>query len=396
MINQRFDELIQSLYFPHINNIVLVILSFIILISVGLLAVILIRKQKLNNRLKIVLLSVSFIFGGIILGGVPNVVLILQHIFADLIVPNLLVSLLIRISIFLGLTLFFGRIFCGYVCPLGALQELASMIRFKPKLDYNRKYNKKKNYLRWGFFAIYAIISMIWGLELTLFMNPINGFLILWTPFNIMIVLAFIILILTIVVSIFVYRPYCRFFCPFGALAFLFGKISPLKIRRTPYCTECGICEKICPTLEGFEFSTKAECYFCNRCIDFCLNEMFIDNRKVSQINRLLTNYSLAFDSISKEEYFDKIFKSIIRLIIPYKRNSAFEQLVDALINEKEIEIEPIQNIVRRLRTIFPEEIKQLDVSKYREWIEQNESRWKERIEPIHLEKLFYGLKKEI
>lgn len=122
---------------------------------------------------------------------------------------------------------------------------------------------------------------------------------------------------------------------------------------------------------------------------------MFIDNRKISQINRLLTNYSLAFDSISKEEYFDKIFKSIIRLIIPYKRVNAFEQLVEALINEKEITIEPIQNIVSRLRAIFPEEIKQLDVSKYKEWIEQNESRWKEKIEPIHLDKLFYGLKKK-
>jgi hypothetical protein len=123
---------------------------------------------------------------------------------------------------------------------------------------------------------------------------------------------------------------------------------------------------------------------------------MFIDNRKVSQINRLLTNYVLAFDSISKDEYFDNIFKSVIRLIIPYKRISAFEELTDALINEKEITIEPIQNIISRLRTIFPEEIKQLDVAKYREWIEQNESRWKERIEPIHLDKLFYGLKKEI
>jgi len=71
MINQRFDDIIQSLYFPHINSIILVILSFVILIYVGLLAVILIRKQKLTNRLKIVLLSVSFIFGGIILGGIP-------------------------------------------------------------------------------------------------------------------------------------------------------------------------------------------------------------------------------------------------------------------------------------------------------------------------------------
>ncbi len=396
MIDQIFDDLVQSLYFPHSNNIILIILAFIILISVGLVAVFLLRSQKLNDKFKIVLLSISFIFGGIILGGVPNVVLVIQHIFADIFFPNLILSLLIRISIFLVLTLIFGRVFCGYVCPLGAVQELASMIRFKPKLNYNRTYKKKKTYLRWGFFAIYAIVSMIWGLELTLFMNPINGFLILWTPFNVIILIAFIIFILIIVASVFIYRPYCRFFCPFGALAFLLGRVSPLKIRRTPYCTECGICEKICPTLEGFEFSTKAECYYCNRCIDFCLNEMFIDNRKISQINRLLTNYTLAFDSISKVDFFDGIFKSIIRLIIPYKRMNAFEELVDALINDKDISIDPIKNIVSRLKVVFPEEIKKLDIVKYKDWIKENEPRWKERIEPVHLEKLFYGLKKEI
>jgi len=365
------------------------------LISVGLLAAILIRNQKLNNKLKIILLSISFIFGGIILGGVPNVVLVIQNIFADIIFPNRLVSLLIRISIFLGLTLIFGRIFCGYVCPLGAVQELASMIRFKPKLDYNRRYKKKKTYLRWGFFAIYAIASLVWGLELTLFMNPINGFLIFWTPLNIMIFVAFLIFLLTIIISIFIYRPYCRFFCPFGALAFLFGKVSPLKIRRTPYCTDCGICEKICPTLEGFEFSTKAECYYCNRCMEFCINEMFIDIGKIAQIKRLLSNYSLVFDSLSKEKFFDQIIKSIIRLLIPYKRNHAFEQFIDALKGKKDMSLDVIQKIVIRLRALFPEEIKQLDISKYKKWIEQNESRWKEKIEPIHLDKLFYGLKKE-
>lgn len=395
MINQNFDELIQSLYFPHFNSIILIILSFIILISVGLIAIVLLRAQKLNNKLKIVLLSISFIFGGLILGGVPNVVLIIQHIFADIFFPNRWLPLVIRVSIFLGLTLIFGRIFCGYVCPLGAIQELASMIRFKPKLDYNRKYWKKKNYLRWGFFVAYAIISAIWGLEATLFMNPINGFLIFWTPFNIIIFVAFIMFLLTIIISIFIYRPYCRFFCPFGALAFLFGKFSPLKIRRTPYCNECGICEKICPTLEGFDFSTKGECYYCNRCIDFCTNEMFIDVEKISQINRLLTTYSLDFDSISKEKYFDKIFKSIIRLLIPYKRIQAFEQLIDALNGKKDMALEVIQNIIFRLREIFPEEIRQLDISKYRNWIEENEARWKAKIEPVHLDKLFYGLKKE-
>ena len=395
MIKQKFDGSIQTLYFPHNGIFILVVLSFVILISVGLTAGILLRKQRLNNKLKIILLSISFIFGGIILGGVPNVVLVLQHIFADIFFPSRWLFLVLRISIFLGLTLIFGRIFCGYVCPLGAIQELASMIRFKPKINYERKYWRRKGYLRWGFFAIYALASVIWGLVPTLFMNPINGFLIFWTPLNIVIFVAFLLFFTMIFTSFFAYRVYCRFFCPFGALAALLGRLSPLKIRRTNYCNECGVCEKICPTLEGFEYSNKGECYYCNRCIDFCTNEMFIDNVKIAQINRLLTTYSLDFDVVSKEKFFDNILKSLIRLLIPYKRTRSFEELIDALKGKKDIPLDVVQNIVIRIQAIFPDEIKQLDIPKYKTWIEQNETRWKDKIDQVNIDKLFYGLAKE-
>jgi len=259
MINQKSNKSMQTLFFPHSDIFILVVLAFVILISVGLLAGILLRKQKLNNKLKVILLSISFIFGGIILGGVPNVVLVIQQIFAIIHLPSLWLFLALRICIFLGLTLIFGRIFCGYVCPLGAIQELTSMIRFKPKLNYSRTYKKRKDFLRWGFFAIYVISSIFLGLKTSLFMNPINGFLILWTPFNVVILIAFLIFLTVIFISFFSYRIYCRFFCPFGALAALLGRISPLKIRRTKYCNDCGVCEKICPTLEGFEYSAKGK-----------------------------------------------------------------------------------------------------------------------------------------
>jgi len=385
----------QNLYFPHFDIKLLVVLSFVILISIGLVAVILIRKQKMNNRLKIILLSISFIFGGVILGGVPNVVLIIQHIFADIFLPNLWFSLLIRISIFLGLIFIFGRIFCGYICPLGAIQEIASINRFKTKLDYKRKYKKRKNVLRWVFFGIYAVISIIWGLELSLFMNPINGFLIFWIPLDTLILVAFILFTVIVLISFFIYRPYCRFFCPFGALACLLGRITPLKMRRTLACNDCGICEKICPTFEGFKFSTKGECYLCYRCVSFCSNEMFIDNQKIAQIKRLLSTYSLNFNMISKEKYLDKTLKSIIRLFVPYKRKRYFERLFDAIEGKKDFPLEIIQNLITRLKEIFPDEIKQLERLKFKEWIEQNELKWKKKIEPIHLDKLTYGLAKK-
>ena len=89
------------------------------------------------------------------------------------------------------------------------------------------------------------------------------------------------------------------------------------------------------------------------------------------------------------------IIKNIIRLFVPFKRQSAFKQLFDAIESKKDFPLEVIQNIVTRLKEIFPDEIKQLDRLKFKEWIEQNEVKWKERIEPIHLDKLSYVLAKK-
>jgi len=122
---------------------------------------------------------------------------------------------------------------------------------------------------------------------------------------------------------------------------------------------------------------------------------MFIDKDKLAQINRTLATISLSFDSISKENYFDKTIKSIIRLIIPYKRAKAFEEFVEALKGTKDFSQETIQNIVNRLKEIFPDEVKQLDISKYENWIKENESRWKARVELVELDRIFYGLAKE-
>jgi formate hydrogenlyase subunit 6/NADH:ubiquinone oxidoreductase subunit I len=50
---------------------------------------------------------------------------------------------------------------------------------------------------------------------------------------------------------------------------------------RTGDCTECELCEKVCPTQEAFRDSKKAECYFCGRCVDICpVNAIKLERRK--------------------------------------------------------------------------------------------------------------------
>jgi NAD-dependent dihydropyrimidine dehydrogenase PreA subunit len=50
---------------------------------------------------------------------------------------------------------------------------------------------------------------------------------------------------------------------------------------RTDDCTECGLCEKICPTQEAYKDSKKTECYFCGRCVDICpVNAIKFERKK--------------------------------------------------------------------------------------------------------------------
>lgn len=122
---------------------------------------------------------------------------------------------------------------------------------------------------------------------------------------------------------------------------------------------------------------------------------MFIDTNKLAQIKRLLTTYSMNFDYASSANYFDKIVKNMIRLFIPYKRMQTSDEFVAALEAKKDFSVDAIQSIVVRLRELFADDIKNLDREKYKEWIKENESRWKEQIDFYQKVKLYYGLAQE-
>jgi len=341
-------------------------------VTIGIIAFYLIYKRKLTKKRKILLLICSLIVGGIILGGVPNVVLGIQNIFSELRALSIAFFTIIIISLLLILGLFFGRIFCGYVCPLGALQELLSMVRFTSRSKSLKIRKKIKMILRWIFFTVYLVCTIIFGVELTLFMNPFLGFQIIRHPFNLMIQVALIFLLSITVASFFYYRPYCRWFCPFGALACELSKFSRIKYIRTESCLDCSLCEKICPTLEAFRDSKKGECYLCNRCVDFCDYESIVDKKILSQINRYVSTAILNFNNIPKEKFLDKIIKGIIGSIVPTQRKIYLNKLIDAIKGKKKFPIDYIQKIIVRLRIIYDDYFYSIDQQKYMKWIEQN------------------------
>ena len=84
-----------------------------------------------------------------------------------------------------------------------------------------------------------------------------------------------LILILTIVFSIIVYRPFCRYICPLGAIYGIFNKVSILRIQiDSEKCTKCGACQKKCKLdIKVFENPDSTDCIRCGECFTACPSE---------------------------------------------------------------------------------------------------------------------------
>ena len=253
---------------------------FILWIVVSIVTLLLIYKRKLNKTYSYIIYAIVVVLGGVILGAVPNLALSIQTLLpaigvgAPLIVilPMILILTILLLTIFL-----FGRILCGFACPVGSLQELISKIMFKSniKKQKNVKYKidislKTATIIRWIFFGVITVLAIFWSFSLLQIINPFTGFNFFSNPLAPLLLIPGITLISVIIASVFVYRPWCRLFCPFGALGSLVGRFTRYKYIRTEDCNDCGLCEKICPTHQAERDSKKRECYYCNRCVTVC------------------------------------------------------------------------------------------------------------------------------
>ena len=184
---------------------------------------------------------------------------------------------------------FLGRFVCGFLCPFGLVQDLLYKIPFVKKIR-SLPGERALRYLRFVFLAVFVILlpafvadfmgfgepwfckwicpvgTLEGGIPLVLLnsaMRGAAGFIFRW---------KLAILILTIISSIIIYRPFCRYVCPLGAIYGIFNKISfyRFKIDGTK-CTKCGACQKICKlNIPVYEKPNTADCIRCGDCKAAC------------------------------------------------------------------------------------------------------------------------------
>ncbi len=228
------------------------------LAMVGILAL-LWYKGKISRALAAAVLVVSAVFGFLFASVFPYLFQLALLEAAGGPGGTLIFAIIILGLLFI-LTLLFGRIFCGSICPLGALQELASLApvpRLKPRV-------KRELYaLRFVALALVIVAALLFSVSVLAILGVLDLFLLSLS-------VGSLVMLTILVASLFFYRPFCRILCPLGAVLSLAGMGSRFKLRRNPSCIECGKCEFICPVDEAKREDLKGECYLCGRCTEVC------------------------------------------------------------------------------------------------------------------------------
>lgn len=185
-----------------------------------------------------------------------------------------------------------GRFVCGWLCPFGWIQELLHKIplpkRFKINRVFGDRFFRKLKYIILIVFVI--LMPMYWNLDiigqgvpyfcklicpagtleggiplvlLDQAMRSTVSWLYLWKN---------VILAVTILLSIMIYRPFCKYICPLGAVYSVFNPISIFQYRVDSHkCVGCKNCAKSCEMqIDPVKTPNSLECIRCGKCKSVC------------------------------------------------------------------------------------------------------------------------------
>jgi NosR/NirI family nitrous oxide reductase transcriptional regulator len=212
-------------------------------------------KLKRLSRLHMASMVFGFVIVGVYMGAQPSVTQIFTVVGSalhgwrwDL----FLSEPLIFISwIFIAIvSLIWGRgVFCGWVCPYGAMSELAFQISQKLGLEGYElpdRIHLKLRYLRYAILAILVGV-FAWDSILAERMAEVEPFkstflVPVWTRSWGFVAWWVVLLGLSFVM----YRPFCRYLCPMGGGISLLSSFRPAGPKRRAFCSSCKICTRGC------------------------------------------------------------------------------------------------------------------------------------------------------
>lgn len=244
----------------------------LVIFSITSVAFILMKKKTVRYR-KLILVS-SVVVLGFLMGGFLCPVSAVQNI-----IFKAGSAYLILFSIPLLLSLFFGRVYCGYICPFGALSELVHVKKLRIKVG--KKADRILSLIKY-FVLVFLLLRLIFSGEIVDGFSPFKD-IFDWggITFNLILSVVFILL------SVFFYRPFCKYICPYGALQSVISKFSIFRISAKESCVSCKLCVKSCPmNAIDDKIEINGECLLCGECSSVCKKESICINLPVKTGNK--------------------------------------------------------------------------------------------------------------
>lgn len=194
-----------------------------------------------------------------------------------------LLSLAMLVAV-VGVALLAGRAFCGWLCPLGAVQDgLAGAAR---RLSGEKRHIRgKKSRARFPTrlptaldrslrYTKYVILALIVLASVTAVYPPLQRFCPARAVFGLRLTpLLWGVLLAFVTTSLLVERFSCKYLCPMGALLAVTNRFAPLRLVVDPArCNQCGRCDNECPMgiVDPHPQSGDAECIRCLECLETC------------------------------------------------------------------------------------------------------------------------------
>ena len=273
------DAIWKTLWSNRIIEIIILVLSLILLTGITLFQHRLVKRKKLFRRLRWGFLIYTLFFIGWYAQGqlsIVNVYTLMLNLFDDFKLSIYLIDPVIFILwcfTFVTLLIWGRGIFCGWLCPFGALQEMVSWLAKRLQIKQWRISNKVHKHLLnlkyvifIGILAIsfYSINGAAWASEVepfkTVFTLAFNQSL----PY-----VAYAILLLGI--GLFIHKFFCRYLCPLGAGLATIGLLGRVRwlSRRKACGTRCQYCANKCEigAIEPSGEINYNECIQCFECI---------------------------------------------------------------------------------------------------------------------------------
>ncbi|MCL2694760.1 MAG: 4Fe-4S binding protein [Clostridiales bacterium] len=182
----------------------------------------------------------------------------------------------------IGVTL--GRFVCGFLCPFGLLFDLLYRIPFFKKI---RTFpgDRALRYLKYVLLAVFVLLLPAFfmdGPAYCRFICPqgtlqggvllLLGNRLLWPLVGALYAWKVGILIAVLLLSLLLYRPFCKYLCPLGAVYGLCNPFSLYRLRvNREQCVGCGVCKTVCRMgVDPIKTPNSPECIRCGACAQSC------------------------------------------------------------------------------------------------------------------------------